>query len=88
MPRWNDTQQPDIQPGNYYVSVRRDDGKQALLSGPYPDDHEAALDAVFAAKEKLDEVDINAIWYAYGTARMPSDYREPGFLQRHFDYPL
>lgn len=36
------TQQPDLSPGNYYVSVR-DGERMNVLAGPFVNDHAAAL---------------------------------------------
>lgn len=74
------TQEPDIQLGNYYVSVRRDDGMHGLLLGPFRNDHARALAAVPAARAKAEEVDPRAHWYAFGTCRLAADFVTPGVL--------
>jgi hypothetical protein len=74
------TQQPDTQPGNYYVSVRRDDGDFRCLVGPFRDDHAAALALVDKARTVAETVDPKAAWYSYGTLRTAYDYDKPGVL--------
>jgi hypothetical protein len=76
------TQQPDNATGNYYVSVRRDDGQIRLLRGPLRNDHAAALAAVSDASSQAERLDPKAIWYSYGTMRMAETYAEPGILDR------
>lgn len=73
-------QQPDTAPGNYYVSVRRDDGQTRLLRGPFRNDHAGALAAVQAASAEAERLDPKAVWYSYGTVRMPEDFERPGIL--------
>jgi hypothetical protein len=63
-------QKPDPRPGAYYVSARRDDGRYVLLSGPYVDDHQAALEAVPVARGIAYDLDPRAPWYSYGTCRL------------------
>lgn len=62
-------QVPDTQPGFYYVSVRKDNGDTRLLSGPYVNNHAAALADVDTYKAKAIAADPKAHWYAYGTMR-------------------
>jgi hypothetical protein len=78
----NVTQHPDNAPGNYYVSVRRDDGQTRLLRGPFRNDHAAALAAVRDASRRAERLDPKAVWYSYGTVRMAEKYAEPGILDR------
>lgn len=82
MPREPLTQQPDIKPGNYYVSVRRDDGDFRLLVGPFPNDHASALAVVDRATKVATDLDPRAWWYSYGTALMAPEHDEPGILQK------
>ena len=73
------TQNPDTAPGNYYVTAR-DGGRHALLAGPFPNNHAAALALVDRARVEAEKVDPRAVWYAYGTARFPETFNEPGKL--------
>jgi hypothetical protein len=73
-------QEPDTERGNYYVSVRHYDGRHALLLGPFPNNHAAALAAVGAARAKACDVDPRAHWYAFGTCRLASEFTTPGVL--------
>jgi hypothetical protein len=74
------TGQPDTAPGNYYVTVRRDDGDFRCLVGPFRDDHAKALSLVPKARRVAQEVDPKAVWYSYGTIRTVYDYDKPGIL--------
>jgi len=74
------TQVPDTKPGNYYVTAQRDDGRHAVLAGPFPNDHAAALALVDRARMEAEQVDPRAVRYAYGTARFPETFTEPGKL--------
>ena len=76
------TQQPDNATGNYYVSVRRDDGQIRLLRGPLRNDHAAALAAVSDASSQAERLGPKAVWYSYGTVRIAEPYAEPGILDR------
>jgi hypothetical protein len=70
----NIEQQPDLRPGNYYVSVI-DGERRALLAGPWPT-HQRALDHVPRVRAKAYEIDARSHWYAFGTARTePEDVR-------------
>ncbi len=72
-------QEPDTKPGSYYVSVR-DNGCFGLLLGPFPNDHQAALDHVAQGRQLAEEVDPRAAFFSFGTCRMPEDYTKPGHL--------
>ena len=75
-------QQPDSQPGDYFVSAR--DGEQwALVSGPYVNDHVAALADVEECRRLVEEVHPKAVFYAFGTCRLPLASGQIRFLQRH-----
>jgi hypothetical protein len=79
-------QEPDIQPGEYYVSVI-DGKKSALLLGPFTNDHAAALAAVDKVRAKAIQIDSKASFYAFGTARLPADDSIPirtGSLNKYF----
>ena len=82
-------QQAGTKEGAYYVTVR--DGKRtAPLLGPFIDNHQAALDMVYAAKEKAIELCRDAVWYEFGTCRLPNDDSVPiryGSLNKYFDMP-
>jgi hypothetical protein len=83
------TQAADTKPGNYYVSVV-DSKRYNLLLGPFVDDHKAALDHVDAVRAKAEELDPRAVFYAYGTCRLPDDDSVPlraGLLNRFFGLP-
>lgn len=78
----------DEQPGAYYVSVQ-DQGRTALLAGPWPT-HREALDMVATVRTKACELDPRGHWYAYGTARLPDDDSIPiraGRLNKHLGLP-
>lgn len=68
----------DNKPGNYYVTIRRDDGKHGFLAGPFYF-HQQALDMVQAVTDVAYKLDPCAPWYAYGTARLPLDIKKPGW---------
>ena len=74
------TQTPDTKPGNYYVSVRRDNGDFRCLVGPFRDDHSAALALVDPARKIAQDVDPKAAWYSFGTVRTEYSYDKPGIL--------
>ncbi len=75
-------QQPDDLPGDYFVSAV-DGGRSALVSGPYVNGHASALDEVGECRELIEEVDPKAVFYAFGTCRLPLESGRIGFLQRH-----
>jgi hypothetical protein len=68
-------QQPDTQPGFYYVTVRRDkpSPEYRTLRGPFINDHAAALAAVDEAMRRAMDGDPRGCWYAYGTCRSEVD---------------
>jgi hypothetical protein len=72
------TQQPDTKPGAYYTTALYN-GRHALLAGPFPN-HATALALVDKARIEAEKVDPRAVWYAYGTARFPETFNEPGKL--------
>lgn len=81
--KWNEAQNPDTKPGDYYVSVVNDRGDTRLLSGPYRDNHAAAVADVDKAKHIAQDIDPKAVWYAYGTVRVDHDVAGPGVLNKH-----
>jgi hypothetical protein len=68
-------QTPDTRPGSYYVSVVAGP-RYRLLAGPY-DRHADAIAAVDRAAALAKEIDPGAIWYAYGTCRIPPGHPTP-----------
>ena len=81
----SDYQVPDNKPGNYYVSVMRDDGQYRLLLGPFVNDHKAALNLVNAVRRKAEDLDPRACWYAFGSCRLEPDAAAPaGILNKFF----
>jgi hypothetical protein len=73
-------QQPDTQPGPYYVSAI-DGSKWALVSGPY-ETHQEALDLVDKARRIAVSLDPRAHFAGFGTARIKDGSTPPGVLQR------
>lgn len=83
------SQQPDNKPGAYYVTVL-DGGKMGRLLGPFIDDHAAALAMVDKVRAKAEEFDPRAAFYAFGTARLPTDgsvLLKAGLLNPNFGMP-
>lgn len=83
-------QTPDTKPGNYYVTVKKDNGDFRFLLGPFENDHQAALNAVEGARKMAGEIDPRADWYFYGTARLdlsqPGEPAAPvGILNKYFE---
>ena len=77
------TQEPDPQPGHYYVSCVNEAGKHALLSGPYPE-HATALGLVEKARRLGEKFDARAVWYAFGTCRLDLTATAPaGVFQKN-----
>lgn len=66
------------EPGNFYVSVI-DAGRTGLLAGPFTE-HANALALVDRAQELAIAANPWAHFYAYGTVKMPADYRKPGLF--------
>jgi len=70
------SQQPDTQPGHYYVSVldrasNAGHGRHALALGPFTNDHAGALAQVDAVRNYCRLGDPFAWFWAYGTCRLP-----------------
>ena len=79
--RDNADQQPDDEPGDYFVSAR--DGERfALVSGPYVNDHAAALRDVAECRRLVQTLDQWAAFYSFGTSRLRLASGKIGFLQR------
>ncbi len=70
------TQTPDTAPGFYYVTMRDDAGRTALLAGPFRDDHARALAMVGAASMKAADVRPQYWFNAFGTVRSETDLGE------------
>jgi hypothetical protein len=69
-------QEPDTQPGYYYVSVI-DGTRFGLLLGPFENDHVKALNMVEAVRKKAEELDPWGAFYGFGTCRVPLDTQDP-----------
>lgn len=80
---FNPDQAPDTRPGLYYVSAT-EGRRYSLLLGPYPT-HAEALEQVDVARLECIARDPRAVWWAYGTCRLPPDHPEPprGHLHAH-----
>lgn len=59
------------QGARYFASARDDEGRVALLAGPYREHYEA-LDVLPRARALASDMDPRGPWYFYGTCRMPS----------------
>jgi hypothetical protein len=75
-------QVPDNEPGDYFVSAQ-DDGRFWLVSGPYVNDHAAALADVETCRSLCESHDSRAVWMAFGTCRLAVNSGTLGILQRH-----
>ena len=76
-------QEPDQQSGDYFVSAYDQSGKKhALLSGPYIDDHPAALADLERVMQLAINKDAFAVFYAFGTCRLPPGSGTVGVFQR------
>ena len=75
------TQQPDTQPGNYYVTVIRDGHKDRVraLAGPFVNDHAKALAMVATVRALAIQIDPWSAFYNFGTSRIEG-YDAPGIL--------
>lgn len=79
-------QEPDTRPGDYFVSVfdrqsNAGHGRHALAAGPYTT-HRAALDAVADVRRLAEGCDVRAVWYAFGTCRLPVGSGRVGVLNK------
>ena len=82
-------QEPDTQPGNYYVTACNQSGENYwLMLGPFPDDHAAALAAVEDVRSFTQEHDSTgrAHFMAFGTVRMAADFTRPGNCNKHLPH--
>lgn len=74
---------PNPEPGNYYVSVI-DGNRFGLLLGPF-NSHQEALDKVEAVSNKAYELNPSEAAFAgFGTLRI-EDYNRPGKLNSYFN---
>ena len=64
-------QQPDLQPGRYYVTAI-DGQRKYFLAGPWPE-HAQALAQVDAVRRFAEPDKRCAVWMTYGTARQTLD---------------
>lgn len=83
------SQQPDTKPGMYYVSVM-DGARTGRLLGPFENDHAGALAMVDKVRDKAQELDPRAAFYAFGTIRLSGDDSVPiraGLLNKYFGLP-
>ena len=79
----------DTRPGEYYVSVV-DGGRSALVLGPFTNDHAGAIAMVEQARIKAEGLDPRAVWYSFGTCRLPGNDSVPiraGSLNKYFGLP-
>lgn len=79
-------QQPDSKPGMYYVTVI-DGARVGRLLGPFENDHAGALAMVDKVRDKAQELDPRAAFYAFGTCRVPGDESaliRAGLLNKYF----
>lgn len=86
MPKVIDASQVDHRPGAYYVTAR-DGGRCWLLSGPYIDDHGAALADVDDVRRVAQDSNPRAWFYSYGTSRL-DDAPQLGNLQKAGVWPI
>ena len=75
-------QHPDDESGDYFVSAV-DGDRRALVSGPYINDHAAALADLGECRTITERVDPKTVFAAFGTCRLPLESGRIGFLQRH-----
>lgn len=81
--------EPDSKAGEYYVTVV-DGSRVNYLLGPFTNDHASAIAAVDKVREKAEELDPRAIWYSFGTCRLPVGDKVPiraGLLNKFFGLP-
>lgn len=79
----------DTKPGAYFVSVNNGKVYQ-LLAGPFVDDHASALACVDDIRRIATELDPQAVFYAFGTARVDHDHPSatvPGKLNGYLAAP-
>ena len=82
-------QQPDTNPGEYYVTAI-DGARSVKLLGPFTNDHAKALSMVDAVRDYAVTIDPRAHWYSFGTARVQGGDVVPiraGTLNKHFGLP-
>lgn len=71
-----------LEPGNYYVSVA-DGPKFNTLLGPFKT-HKKALAMVEPVRQKAEDLNPRAFFYAFGTVKMADDFTKPGLLNPYF----
>ena len=75
-------QQPDTEPGNYYVTCR--DGDQTwLMLGPFENDHASAIAAVEPVRTLCTRDNRKSVFYSFGTARFAPDFTRPGNANKY-----
>jgi len=79
----------------YYVSVQRDGGKHAFVLGPFQHEADCRQWAYYdeadggcptkknALQKKAEDLDRQAVWYAWGMAKAPNGHRE-AILNEYF----
>lgn len=77
----SDEQQPDPRPGDYFVSAI-DGDRYSLISGPYVNDHAAALADVASVRRLANDHDPRACFWAWGTCRMEPNSGRIGTAQK------
>lgn len=68
-------QEPVIDPSKLFYVTVRDAGRTGWLLGPY-ELHAEALANVDRGRSLAENVDVRAVWYAFGTAGVPRDLAE------------
>jgi hypothetical protein len=74
-------EEPDTQAGDYFVFAR-DAGRVWYLSGPYVNDHAAAIADVEAVRAMAEKSDPFSAFYAFGTCRFPPNSGRIGSIQK------
>ena len=73
--KW-DLMKVDQRVGNYYVTMRRDDGKSVSLLGPFLRHVDALLRVQSARNHVIDSI-AGATWFSFGTARVDAEKMAP-----------
>lgn len=75
---------PEV-PGNFYVSVIKDESKNWYPAyGPFKT-HQEALESVKKAKDMAYDLDSKTFWYSWGTVKTDLSYNKPGILNVYLD---
>lgn len=79
-------QEPDTQPGAYYVTAV-DAGRVARLLGPFKGEHAHAVALLYVdtVRNKAEELEPRAAFWAFGTARWPEEETKPGSMNALFN---